>query len=388
MNALSLPNALVASAQSIGTSEARIEVVGSLAGFAALREEWRALFERVAAPQQVFQGFEFLDIWARHYLDAGTRLHIITVRQDGRLQAIVPLMWRRRFGLAVLCLMGTPIAQFDDAIVAPDISEKLERALWQAIGTSGADLLELHRMRFDSALRRLLPDRVVTVEALEAPFARLDMRVGDDGPGNAYSARDRSSHRRRMRRLADIGDVASHAREPGCEAARLAAEAVDMKRAWLHANGLPSPTVNDPRFRAFFVDAATAPQSSLRVSAIEIGGKPVAVDLSFDCKGHTFGHVIATDAGFEREGIGQLLIHHVFATAKARGNAIFELMTPLDDYKRRHADGLVPAQSLIVPFTTRGRLAASVVYGHALPLAKSALRHLPATLRRLLVRKA
>lgn len=386
MNDLTLPDTLIGATGSRRLSGARIEIVSTPQGFLALRREWDELFQRAAEPQQVFQSFEFLETWARHYLDDSLSLHIVLARQNRRLEAIVPLIRQRRFGLEMLRFMGTPVAQFDDAIVAPNISDELRRALWQTITESGAALLEARRVRADAALRRLLPDRSTPVELLEAPFADLETRVDGDGPGGAYSARDRSGYRRRMRRLGDIGEVKSYAVLPGPEAARLAGEAVDLKRAWLSANGLASPTVNDPRFRAFFVDTASTPVSSLRVSAIELGGKPVAIDLSFDCKGRTFGHVIATDAGFEREGLGQLLIHHVFATAKARGSTVFELMTPLDDYKRRHADGLTPVESLIVPFSHRGRLIARTVLKHGLPAAKSIVRRLPLRLRRLLVR--
>lgn len=384
MNHLPLPNALVASAQPLAAPDVRIEVVTSQAGFLALRREWNELFERAGQPRQVFQSFDFLDTWSRHYLDAGTSPYIILARRDGKPEAIIPLVRRRRFGLDMLCLMGTPVAQFDDAILAADLSERLEDALRQAIAASGADLLELRRVPAGSPLGRLVPSSAITIETLEAPFARLATRVGKDGPGNAYSARDRSSHRRRMRRLAEIGQVSCYALPPGDRAAALARAAIDMKRSWLSACGLLSPTVSDPRFGDFFVDAAGRAGSSLRVSAIEVDGKPVAVDLSFDCKGSTFGHVIANDAGFEREGVGQLLIHHVFATAKARGNAIFELMAPLDEYKRRHADGSVRVDSFIVPFTLRGRIAASVVFKRALPAAKALVRRLPAAVRRLL----
>jgi CelD/BcsL family acetyltransferase involved in cellulose biosynthesis len=386
MNDLTLPDAPIGATGSRRLSGARIEIVSTRQDFLALRREWDELFQRAAEPQQVFQNFAFLEAWTHRYLDDRLRLHIVLARQDRRLEAIVPLVRQRRFGLQILRFMGTPVAQFDDAIIAPGMSGELRGALWRTIETSGADLLDARRVRADAALRRLLPAHSIPVEILEAPFADLQIRVDDDGLGKAYSARDRSSHRRRMRRLADIGEVSSYAALPGPEAARLAGEAVDLKRAWLRANGLASPTVTDPRFRAFFVETASMPGSALRVSAIAIDGKPVAIDLSFDCKGRTFGHVIATDAGYEREGLGQLLIHHVFATAKSRGSTAFELMTPLDDYKRRHADGLAKVESLIVPFSHRGRLLARTVFRHGLPAAKSLVRRLPLRLRRLLVR--
>lgn len=378
MNTLPSPNHFSATS-AVPVAGTAIEIVSDLAGFDRLRGRWDDLFERSGRPQQVFQRFEFLRIWARHYVADASRPHIIVMTANNRVQAIVPLVRQRRFGMDTLKFMGAPVAQFDDALIEDGLPRAWLDALWQAIATSGADCLEARRVREDASLRGLLPDDAVRLEALQAPFALLLDRVGGDGPGRAYSARDRSNHRRRLRRLAELGDVVAGAQSPGESAARLAATAVDMKRAWLDTQGLPSPTVRDPRFRAFFVEAATA-ASLMNVSTIAFGGRPIAIDLSFDCKGHSFGHVIATEPAFEREGVGQLLIHHVFAMAKARGSTTFDLMTPLDDYKLRHADGVTDVASFVVPLTARGRLLAPVLFRHALPAAKAMARRLPARL--------
>ena len=54
--------------------------ISDLAGFEALGSEWRALFEASGQPQQVFQTFEWLAIWAPLYLDSRTRLSIVIGR--------------------------------------------------------------------------------------------------------------------------------------------------------------------------------------------------------------------------------------------------------------------------------------------------------------------
>jgi CelD/BcsL family acetyltransferase involved in cellulose biosynthesis len=359
---------------------ADIEIISDLAGFRALSEDWNEFFQRAGQPQQVFQRFAFLDIWADHYLDAGAGLHIVVLRLDGRIQAIVPLVRSRRYGLDVLHFMGAPVAQFDDAIVDAALSARWIGVLWNAVAKSGADCLHARRVRADAALRRLLPSAARKVETFAAPFALLDRRVGEGGPGKAYSARERSNHRRRLRRLAEMGRVTAAALPSGDAAAGLAAEAIDIKRQWLQAEGLPSPTLSDPRFRAFFIDAAARPDSGMQVSAIELDGQAMAIDLSFDCKGGTFGHVLAAKPAFQRLGLGQLLIDHVFRMAKSRGSETFDLMAPSDEYKLKHADGVIEVDSLLVPFTTRGRIVAPLVFGHALPAARALAKRLPAKL--------
>lgn len=359
-----------------------IEIIGDIGGFDATGCAWRDLFHRAGTPHQVFQRFEFLRIWARHYLDRRARLHIVTFHRAGRLAAVVPLLRQRHFGLDVLRLMGAPVAQFDDAVLEPELSASEREAIWHAIRGSGADCLLLRRVRADAAIHALLPDRLVRFEALRAPFADLAQRVDKDAPGPAYSARDRSNHRRRLRRLAEAGEVRLAVEPPGEAGAALALRAIDLKRSSLGQQGTPSLTVSDPRFGAFFADAARDPDAALSISSISLDARPIAVDLSFDCKGRGFGHVIATDPAFEREGVGQLLIHHVFAAAARRGNTAFELMAPQDRYKLRHADGATAVESLAVPFTLRGRLFAPLVFRYGLPVAKAVARRIPASLMR------
>jgi len=364
-------------------ADAGIEIVRDIERFEELACPWRELFQRAGAPAQLFQRFEFLRLWARHYLDAGARLHIVALHRGGRLAAVVPLVKQRHLGVELARLMGAPIAQFDDAIVEPELPLAELENLRQAVAACGADCLLFRRVRTDAALRYLLPAGGFAFEPLQAPFAALAERVDGEDPGPAYSSRERSNYRRRLRRLAEAGLV--RAGESGADGPRLAAEAVAMKRAWLDAQGLSSPTVSDARFAAFFADAAADPLSGLRITSIDLDGKPIAIDLSFDCKGRSFGHVIATNPTFEREGIGQLLIHRVFGAAKARGNAAFELMAPQDEYKLRHSDGATAVESIAVPLSPLGHVVGRAAFRYGLPMAKALRGALPEKLiRRLL----
>ena len=70
MNDLTLPDALTVVAGSRRSPGAHTEIVSTLQDFVALRREWDELFDRAAGPQQVFQSFEFVETWGRHYLGA------------------------------------------------------------------------------------------------------------------------------------------------------------------------------------------------------------------------------------------------------------------------------------------------------------------------------
>lgn len=361
-------------------------IIEDLPAFLALREEWDALFARAGEPQQVFQSHVFLGHWARHYLDAQSRLSIVTLRRGGRLVMLWPLLRQRRLGIDMLRFMGIPVAQFGDVLVERGGDEAaLFRAGWQAVRELGADLFEARKLRADSALGRsgLLADAIM-LERHEAPFADLEARVGRDGPGAAYPARERSNHRRRLRRLAERGPLSFAMAAPGPEAMALAGEAVAMKQAALRRHGVIAPAISDPRFRAFFRDLAgdTAGASPLRIALIRSGEAPVGIDLSLDCKGTSFGHVIASHPDHERGGIGRLLIHHSFASARARGNAVFDLLAPADAYKLDHADGTTAVGDFVLPLSLKGRLACRLGLQNLRPTLKAALKRLPAPVAR------
>ena len=358
-----------------------VSVVTTPAGFLALQDAWDGLFSRAALPHQVFQGHVVLRHWLRHYLDPGTSLCIVTGWRAGRLVMAWPMVRQRRFGLVSLRFMGVPVAQFSDVLIeGPDEDGVLMRAGWDCLRRLGADLMELRKLRADSALMRSgLIVGAVLRERLEAPFADLARRVGAEGPSHAYAARDRSNHRRRLPRLREHGAIGFSMEHPGPEAARLAVAAISMKQAALLRHGAVAPTIADPRFVAFFRDLAGDAEggSPLRIAAILCDGAPIGIDISLDCKGTSFGHVIATHPSHERGGVGGQLVHHSFACAKSRGNAVFDLLAPADAYKHEHADGLTAVSDLVLPLSRMGRLTVRsglVKWRH---LLKRALQSLP-----------
>lgn len=374
----------------VASPSADVEVVETLADFHALKQDWNELAERSATPQQVFQDFGFLKQWADHYLDDGTSLAVLVVRRAGRVAAIAPFTRQRWLGFSALRFMGAPVARFNDVLADPDADDVAE-TMRSAIRLLRADFIDAPLVRDDSAFMKLGLDRGAVVTAdMQAPYSLVADRAADDGPGEAYPAKKRSDYRRRVRKLAGDGTLEMKQYPPGAEAAALASEAIRMKRAWLEREGIAAPTVFDPRFEACFAGLAgeTSGLSSLWVSTLERDGRAVGIDLSFDFKGHSFGHVIATSVCSEKDGAGSVLVHHVFATAKSRGNRVFELLTPADEHKMRHADGVVGVRDLAIPLTWRGQIACRTLLAHALPAAKAFARRLPPGLARALAAKS
>lgn len=359
-----------------------VDIVADLDGFMRLKPEWDALFARAGLPHQLFQGHGFLRHWCDHYLRPADSLCIVAGRKDGRLVMLWPLLRKRRLGFELAHVMGAPVAQFGDVLIEPGPQGErwLERG-WSALSRLGIDLVELRRVRGDAALHRSVRlDYAVPIQQHQAPFADLALRVAPDGPSTAYPARDRSNYRRRLRRLGARGEIGFATLQPGPQGRELAALAVALKRQALAQHGVAAPTVADPRFGAFFgaLAADESDEAGLRLSLVTCDDRPVGIDLSFDCKGRSFGHVIAGDPTFEREGLGRVLIHHAFASARARGSTIFELLAPADPHKLEHADGAVAVADLAVPLSWRGQFACDLALPQLRPALKRVAKRLPA----------
>ncbi|MFB2551806.1 GNAT family N-acetyltransferase [Ensifer soli] len=375
MPARALP-VLEADAAPAAAPDCRIAVARGLAAFLGLKDAWDDLHRRAALPHQVFQSPGFLAHWIRHYPGAG-EIVLVTGTIDGRLAMVWPLMLTRRFGIARLTIMGAPVAQFFDVLVeeGPEAARLLAGG-WQAVERLGADVFVVHHLRADTRLATLAGiRRSAGPAATTAPFADLSLRVSGGEPGPAYSARERSNHRRRLRRLAEQGSVALEAIAPGEAAAALAAEAVRFKTRSLLRKTVWSPAVMSPRFAAFFEALARDPSSPLRVSAIRCDGRAIGIELALDWGGHAFGHVLATDPDFPLDGIGCLLIHHTFACAARRGARVFELMAPADPYKLHHADGRTEVFDVAIAFTTGGALYRDVWLRRVAPFARHLVRN-------------
>lgn len=354
----------------------QIEVLQGLSGFLSLRAEWETLFETAAKPQNVFQSHSFLRHWAAQYVGNQDRLYVVCGRIGDQLVMVWPLIIGRQLGVDVIGVMGAPVAQFFDILI-DDVEHKTEllNAGWRALRKLKADAFIAQNIRQDASIRFCTAMQTTELPGrTAAPYAELCLRINGDELGCAYSPRERSNYRRRLRRAGDHGDVGFTSPEPGPLASELASKAISFKRSSLLQKQIWSPTVRDPRFLRFFEQLASDPGAALRISTINCDSREIGIDLSFDCNGHTFGHVLATNSEAQIDGLGSLLVNRAFIAAAARGTHRFEMMLPADAYKLQHADGETSVSSFCVAFTPKGRFYQNLYLRAMQPIVKSVAR--------------
>jgi CelD/BcsL family acetyltransferase involved in cellulose biosynthesis len=359
-----------------------IDVVEDRAGFEALAEDWRALYESSGRPDQIFQRFDWLRLWAEQFLDRSKRLAIITGRRDGRLVMAWPLVRARSFGVIRLAFMGEPAGQYGDALIENSLDEALIEAAWTRILTLKADVVHLRRIRETSPLFPFLRERGLAMAADAAPYIDFSGARYYEEVDKRYSGKARSSRRRLRRRLEDIGPVAFLSAKSCDDARALVGRAFAMKRAQLEARGRFAPTMRDRRLEWLFLAAAGAPEAGAQVSAIACNGEPVAVSVAFAAKGEAFGHILAHDVDFEKQGAGVLLAEHAFRSAFDSGCRRFDMAPPADKYKMDWASGAVAVDDFAAPLTLPGALYVRLWLKGGRAMAKAMAGRAPAALLR------
>jgi CelD/BcsL family acetyltransferase involved in cellulose biosynthesis len=125
------------------TSE--IVVLDNTQDFTSLEEEWEDLY-RNAPLATPFQSWAWLYSWWEYYGE-GYELRLVTIRDDGLLVGLMPLMLERRGGLGRLLFVGTGPTDYQDVLAREGwesrVSEAGVRALRQIDGWQVADLQQL-----------------------------------------------------------------------------------------------------------------------------------------------------------------------------------------------------------------------------------------------------
>lgn len=375
-------------------TDTAFEIVSDRTGFLALRNEWDALFERSGKSHQLFQTFDWLNLWCRHYVGTGgsfsaPSLRIVVGRARGRVVLIWPLAQVRMLGMSRIGWMGDPVGQYGDVLIedGPRRMARLE-ASWDYLQDAlPGDAVLLRKVRDDSAVVPLLRKLGVTVTGEEqAPFADLtDIRTFEAYQAR-FSKRLRRNRRRQRNRLADLGPLSFEFHDHGAAAQQAVAEAMRMKRRWLKQRGLISTAFADDRVDAFFADAvATAERGcSALVSVLKLADRPVAVEIGLLCKGRYVSHIGAFDLDHARLSPGTLQMEETLRHCiEDRGADCLDLLAPGSDYKDVWADGSVRVRDYVLAKSPLGRLYAGAYLQTIRPGLKDGLTRLPAFLTRL-----
>ena len=366
-----------------------IELVSTRVGLDALEADWNKLFARAGQASQVFQTFNWTWHWANHFLGPdpkSSRLAIVTARIGGRLAMVWPLVVDRVHGMRVVAWAGEPVAQYGDVLVESGPARTvLLRAGWQFIAAHvKPDLARLSKTRADAAVAPLLNELgAISTHSESAPYLDLASAPTFAAYEERYSSKARKNRRRQLRRLEEEGVVSAHHLEAGATANAVVGDVLAMKRAWLHAKGLISRPLMDPRVTRFFHAVASAgPRPvGVRISTMTCGDALAAASIGFVCRDLIAVHMIAYDLTYEKAGAGGLLFERAIAASLEAKLAVFDLLAPANSYKMEWADGDVAVYDYALPLSLAGRTYVRGYLQIVQPRLKAAILALPLSVR-------
>jgi CelD/BcsL family acetyltransferase involved in cellulose biosynthesis len=331
----------------------RFEIVREYDQFAALEAEWNDAVARAHVPHP-FLRHEWVRTWwdsfgpSTRFARSGQatrQLHIILVREGGRIVGVAPLMRESAvvYGLPVrrLALLANDHTPRTDFVVAGD-ADDVYRAMWNALlgEIDHWDVLQLTQLPNTSptlsAMSRLaaaerLP--IGTWKSSDSPYLALE------GTWDSYwaglPAKFRSNLRNRLMRLTRIGEPRLEIID---ETTAIAAAFDDVWR--LEASGWKDKAgtsiSSDPSVQEFYTLLAqrAAEHGWLRLLFLTVGGQRLAVSYSATYNDRLFLLKTGHDREFHTCSPFKLLTYFAAQDAFARGLREIDFLGDTEPWKQ------------------------------------------------------
>jgi CelD/BcsL family acetyltransferase involved in cellulose biosynthesis len=282
-----------------------------------LRDEWDQLAE---ASRNIFATWDWVRLWWRHF-GSERRLHVVAVREGGRLAAILPLYaWRER-PLRVLRFVGhgpgdelgpicapadrklataavreTLMSAGANILVAEHIPGGLPGA--RVLGRTGSPVLDLHGRSWDELLAQRSRNFRAQVRGRERKLER--------------------EHELRFRTASDLDTLIALHRERWSGRVDAFAGAAEA-------------------FHREFASAACK-RDQLRVWHLELDGRIVAAWYGLRFASVESYYQAGRNPAFDRESVGSVLLIHTIRTALEDGMDEYRYLRGGEEYKYRFAD--------------------------------------------------
>ena len=364
----------------IQNPESRVDIIRDYEHFVALETEWNDAVERAHVPHP-FLRHEWVRTWWDCF-QGGRQLHVIVVRDAGRIVGIAPLMRETAtsYGLPIrrLALLANDHTPRTDVLVAGH-ADKVYRAIWQTLreDIDRWDVVQLTQLLKESptipALTRLaaadsLP--IGTWKSSDSPC--LELAGTWDSYWASLSAKFRSNVRNRLSRLKQMG-------EPELEILSEKTAIVGAcDDAWrLEASGWKdqegTSICSDPAVRGFYTLLAerAADRGWLRLVFLTVGGRRIAVSYSAIYDGRLFLLKTGHDREFHTCSPFKLLTYLAAQDGYARGLREIDFLGETEPWKQEWTAAARPHEWLFVfSNSRRARLLHSIKFQMAPEIKK------------------
>ena len=366
-----------------------ISCINNLCDLEALKQEWSELEQKSLPDMAYFQSYDWCRTWwLNHHPqgeDAFPRLQVYTLRRNGRLLMIWPLMVERGpFGFKVLTVLGGTLSQYGGVLADHDqISEAEILECWSGmILHADVDAIAVDRVPQRSLLAQSLKQLGLATVVETTSIINLADGGAHARLLNPSKASSRKNRKRRRKKLADgksLELVAIPASAP--EYAEISSKVFQWKATWLHETGRPSGGLGDKGTKNF-ISSLT---EGVHALVLKHDGKAIAAEIGFQQGEHFYSYIGAFDWSLRRLSPGRVQIEEALSWLIAQDVKYYDLLGAPSSYKQDMSDLSIGMESFLYPKTVLGRL---YVFGWrkmGRPFLKRAFYRSPINLRRRLM---
>lgn len=298
-----------------------VEVIATVAGLEGLERDWRELFDRTPHRSGA-QTWDYAMAAWRLVEAERSRLHVVTVRQDGRLAALWPLRVRQEAGVRVASHLGRGSdEEYAGPLIAtgPGAGEAARRSLAGVRG--GADVLRVFNVHPDHAIGPVLGRagfgfRAPTPVRIAETSAHRDMAGWLASRSKNFRAKFHQAHRRleamgevQARRVGDVADIPE-----------FVDWMVGRKLAQLDGRGVARSWLRAPSSRRLLAASLVEGPASSRAHGFEVtvGGRRAAAGFALEGERLELS-ITVYDPAFAAASPGTVLHAFMAETAIARG---------------------------------------------------------------------
>lgn len=318
-------------------------VRGSVAVIDDLAPEWRALCAE-GTHNQPFYRPEWIAAYLRAF-EPNASVLLITVRREGRLRAVLPLIEERigPFGLGATRLRA-PVNEHSnrfDLIHGVGDGDLASASIWRTLADlPGWDVLDIRDVPEDGALFTLMASARRDGFATSARKTLRSPYIAFEPPHDLSSVLDPldANFRRKVRsgrkKLDAMGPVRltmlDHA-DPDTIARFFAIEHAGWKGRAGTAIACRAGT------RSFYTElaAAAARHGYLSLYELTCGDQPVAINLGFTLDNRFFVPKVANDEAFKAVGPGHVMVAEISRQLVDKNVAEFDMLGHDEPYKKR-----------------------------------------------------
>ena len=286
--------------------------------------------------------------------------------QDGKPLFLLPLVCEWRGPFKVLAWAGATHSAYHCGLFTPECRRQVTsanaKAFWKKVFAKlkGYDALVAFGLpSFEIATNNPL-SKLFMQECCSSSNRMLLQEDWDELYLAKTKSKSRNRDRRRERQLAECGTVHYNVAETSEERQKLLAALIAQKSERFEEQGVAN-FFEDSSIRAFYeeiIESENWDESrSVFLSAVEVDGEPIAVNLGIIQESTFHGMVLSMSGGeFERLSPGRILLVRTMEHLCRKGLKVLDFGVGADQYKDSWCDEAIDRANVLVPLNTKGQL--------------------------------